>query len=101
MTPFVILYHFFIFKTIEKDYRLTYVGQLIVWWWREWDFFLPFCNTITKTQTYGCKKSSVTAKTVGVHRFLTLFQIPLHLLSTTKKEPTKVSSFLVVARPLT
>ena len=58
-------------------------------------FFLPFCNANKKTQTYGCKKSSVTAKTVGVYRFLTLLQIPPNYLTTIKlkKEQRTVVPF--------
>jgi len=38
------------------------------------------------SQTNALQKSSVTAKTVGDYRFLTLFQIPLFKLITTRKK---------------
>jgi hypothetical protein len=40
---------------------------------------------LRNSQTYALQKSSVTAKTVGVYRFLTLFQIPSHLFSIKQK----------------
>jgi hypothetical protein len=42
-------------------------------------------SNLRASPTYALQKSSVTAKTVGVYRFLTLFQIPLLLISIKQK----------------
>jgi len=47
-------------------------------------------SNIRASPTYALQKSSVTAKTVGVYRFLTLLQIPLNiLLNAKRKTPIK------------
>ena len=54
-------------------------------WRRKRDWVLLFARQKRNSQAYALQKTSVTAKTVGVHCFLTLFQIPLIKLISTKK----------------